>query len=99
MLLPLLSVPSYPYKQACYNGCNAINKDGIHFCFEEYAFISDESCDYEFYIMECDCWIIQEIESGNIHVWYPDKETGIMINNQTGDIVKPKKASHLHIVK
>lgn len=49
--------------------------------------------------MECDCWIIQEIESGNIHVWYPDKETGIMINNQTGDIVKPKKASHLHIVK
>lgn len=28
-----------------------------------------------------------------------DKETGIMINNQTGDIMKPKKVSHLHIVK
>lgn len=28
-----------------------------------------------------------------------NKETGIMINNQTGDIIKPKKASHLHIVK
>lgn len=28
-----------------------------------------------------------------------DKETGIMKNNQTGDIMKPKKASHLHIVK
>lgn len=28
-----------------------------------------------------------------------NKETGIMINNQTGDIMKPKKASHLHIVK
>lgn len=28
-----------------------------------------------------------------------NKETGIMINNQTGDIMKPKKVSHLHIVK
>lgn len=28
-----------------------------------------------------------------------DRETGIMKNNQTGDIMKPKKASHLHIVK
>ncbi|MCM1044456.1 MAG: hypothetical protein NC417_03000 [Candidatus Gastranaerophilales bacterium] len=27
------------------------------------------------------------------------KDTGIMKNNQTGDIMKPKKASHLHIVK
>jgi len=53
---------------------DAINKDGMHFCFGEYAFISDESCDYEFYIMECDCWIIQEIEDGNIRVWYPDSE-------------------------
>jgi len=28
-----------------------------------------------------------------------DKETGIMKNNQTGNIMKPKRASHLHIVK
>lgn len=28
-----------------------------------------------------------------------NKKTGIMINNQTGDIMKPKKASHLQIVK
>ena len=28
-----------------------------------------------------------------------DKETGVMINNQTGDIMKPKKVSHLQIVK
>ena len=28
-----------------------------------------------------------------------DKETGIMKNNQTGDIMKPKKVSHLQIVK
>ncbi|MCM1201389.1 MAG: hypothetical protein NC312_09170 [Bacteroides fragilis] len=28
-----------------------------------------------------------------------NKETGIMRNNQTGDIMKPKKVSHLHIVK
>lgn len=28
-----------------------------------------------------------------------DRETGIIKNNQTGDIMKPKKVSHLHIVK
>lgn len=28
-----------------------------------------------------------------------DKETGIMKNNRTGDIMKPKKASHIQIVK
>ncbi len=52
---------------------DAINKDGIHFCFGEYAFVDDESCNYEFYILECNCWIIQEME-GNIRVWYPDDE-------------------------
>lgn len=34
-----------------------------------------------------------------IPTYTEDKETGIMINNQTGDVMKPKKASHLHIVK
>lgn len=28
-----------------------------------------------------------------------DKETGIMMDNQTGDIINPKKVSHLQIVK
>lgn len=28
-----------------------------------------------------------------------NRETGIMINNRTGDIMKPKKASHIQIVK
>ncbi len=52
---------------------DAINKDGTHFCFGEYAFVSDESCDYEFFILECGCWIIQEMDGG-IRVWYPDME-------------------------
>lgn len=34
-----------------------------------------------------------------IPTYTEDKETGIMRNNQTGDIMKPKKSSHLHIVK
>lgn len=34
-----------------------------------------------------------------IPTYTEDKETGIMKNNQTGDIMKPKKASHLQIVK
>lgn len=51
---------------------DAENLDGIHFCFGEHAFISDESEDYEFYILDtnCDseCWIIQDM-NGNIRVW------------------------------
>ena len=34
-----------------------------------------------------------------IPTYTEDRETGIMKNNQTGDIIKPKKVSHIHIVK
>ena len=34
-----------------------------------------------------------------IPTYTEDRETGIMINNQTGDIMKTKKVSHLQIVK
>ncbi len=63
---------------------DAINKDGIHFCFGEYAFVSDESEKYEFYILECNCWIIQEMD-GTIRVWYPDMEETFFGNDK--DIV------------
>lgn len=62
-----------PKPVLCRKDTDAINKDGIHFCFGEYAFVSDESCDYEFFILEDDCWIIQETD-GRIRVWYPDSE-------------------------
>lgn len=39
------------------------------------------------------------LDNMGITSYTEDKETGIMINNQTGDIMKPKKHSHLHIVK
>ncbi len=52
---------------------NAEELDGIHFCFGKHAFISDESEDYEFYILNSNCdndvWIIQDMISGNIRVW------------------------------
>lgn len=51
---------------------DAVNKDGMHFCFGENTFISDQSCDYEFHILENGCWIIEDM--GNIRVWYPDAE-------------------------
>ena len=38
-------------------------------------------------------------EDRGVPVYTMDRETGIMKNNQTGDIIKPKKASHLQIVK
>ena len=48
---------------------NAEELDGIHFCFGKHAFISDESEDYEFYILDSHCvWIIQDM-NGNIRVW------------------------------
>lgn len=61
-----------PKPVLCRKDDDAINKDGMHFCSREQAFVSDESCNYEFYILECDCWIIQDM--GNIRVWYPDSE-------------------------
>lgn len=38
-------------------------------------------------------------EDHGIGTYTEDRETGIMKNNQTGDIMKPKKVSHLRIVK
>lgn len=38
-------------------------------------------------------------EDHGIPTYSVDRETGIMKNNQTGDILKPKTVSHLHIVK
>ena len=39
------------------------------------------------------------LEDRGVPAYTMDKETGIMKNNQTGDIVKPQKASHIHIVE
>lgn len=61
-----------PKPVLCRKDDNAIDKDGMHFYFKEYTFISDESCDYEFFVLEDDCWIIEA--DGNIRVWYPDSE-------------------------
>ena len=51
---------------------NAKDLDGIHFCFGKHAFISDESEDYEFYILNSNCdndvWIVLDA-NGNIRVW------------------------------
>jgi len=51
---------------------DAENLDGIHFCFGDKAFLSDESEDYEFYILDGNCdndvWILQDM-NGNIRVW------------------------------
>lgn len=41
----------------------------------------------------------QFFEERGVPTYTVDKETGIMKNNQTGDIVKLGKASHIHVVK
>jgi len=41
----------------------------------------------------------QWCEDMGIPTYTKDRKTGIMRNNQTGDIIKPVKASHLHIVE
>lgn len=38
-------------------------------------------------------------EDRGVPTYTMDKGTGIMKNNQTGDIMKPKKASHIQVVK
>ncbi len=39
------------------------------------------------------------LEDRGVPVYTMDKETGIMRNNQTGDIVKTEKVSHIQVVK
>ena len=39
------------------------------------------------------------LEDRGVPTYTMDKETGIMKNNQTGDIVKTKKVSHIQVVK
>ena len=41
----------------------------------------------------------QFFEERGVPTYTMDRETGIMKNNRTGDIMKPKKASHIQIVK
>ena len=38
-------------------------------------------------------------EDRGVPTYTMDRETGIMKNNQTGDIMKPKKVSHIKIVE
>ena len=47
---------------------------GVDFDFGRRAFLSDESGDYDFFILGDDCWIIEEPGSGNIRVWHPEFE-------------------------
>ena len=82
-----------PKPVLCRKDADAINKDGLHFCFGEKAFVSDESCDYEFFILEYDCWIIQDM--GNIRVWYPDSEETFFGNEK--DIVYEKAGNDKYI--
>lgn len=46
---------------------------GIDFGFGNNAFLSDESGQYDIFILENNCWIIQGLD-GSIRVWYPDSE-------------------------
>lgn len=51
---------------------NAAELDGLHFCFGDKAFLSNESEEYEFFILDSNCdndvWILQDM-NGNIRVW------------------------------
>lgn len=41
----------------------------------------------------------QFFEERGVPTYTMDRETGIMKNNQTGDIMKPRRMSHIQIVK
>ena len=69
-------------------------KNGLIFCHEgDYAFISDESSQYDFFILsndygENEAWIIQDMD-GNIRVWYNDFEDETFFGKEK-DIVYEK---------
>lgn len=52
---------------------NTGTRDGIDFNSRRRAFLSDESGQYDIFILEDNCWIVQELD-GSIRVWYQDLE-------------------------
>lgn len=48
-------------------------RDGMDFGFGSSAFLSDESGQYDIFVLEGNSWIIQEPD-GNVRVWYPELE-------------------------
>lgn len=65
------------------------NRMGRINCFEgQYAFISNETEQYDFFILEENAWIIQEMD-GTIRVWYDDMEDETFFGNEK-DIVYEK---------
>lgn len=46
---------------------------GVDFGFGNRAFLSDESGDYDFFILGDDCWIVQDLD-GTIRIWHPEFE-------------------------
>ena len=101
VLTEIEAVYDEPEPVLCRKDANAKDLDGIHFCFGKHAFISDESEDYEFYILESHCdndvWIIQDVMSGNIRVW--DNTSDELFFGKEKDIVfeKTDKGDYLKV--
>lgn len=56
----------------------------------------NESCDYEFYTMKCNCWIIWEVD-GNIRVWYSDSEETFFGNDKNIVLEKNDKGEYMQV--
>ncbi len=63
-----------PKPVLCTKDFDPNNKGGLLFCIEgETAFVSNETEDYEFEILEDKSWIVTEMD-GTLRVWHPDLE-------------------------
>lgn len=77
-----------PVPVLCTKDFDPNNKGGLEACIEgQTAFISNETEDYEFDILEDRSWIMIDMD-GKIRTWHPDYEETFFGNN--GDIVFEK---------
>lgn len=87
-----------PKPVLCTKDFNPDNKGGLLFCIEgETAFVSNETEDYEFEILEDNSWILMEMD-GTIRVWHPDLEETFFGYNRDIVFEKNDKGEYRKVV-
>lgn len=86
-----------PVPVLCTKDFDPDNKGGLLFCIEgETAFISNETEDYEFEILEDKSWILTEMD-GTIRVWHPDLEETFFGHDKDIVFEKTDKGEYMQV--
>lgn len=86
-----------PKPVLCTKDFDSDNKGGLLFCIDgETAFVSNETENYEFDILEDKSWILTEMD-GTIRIWHPDLEETFFGNDKDIVFEKTAKGEYLQV--